>query len=288
MNTPDRKNTNELAGEESLLGSYYRLKSFRKLVGYAKKGSARRGGGGDQNFDENAIYTTPVRSSRRINSRRNELREEFHGLESPTDTKSGKILVTPNPYIGDDVVEQLLNDVLLKYRDRIQIVSFGKQPQVLDEIENLDTEFNSKLQICESDSNTVTHSESEGPTPQEKIESKESELASSKPTRKEYFVCRNRPRKVIGGGSGAGPAASNTAGKYQVIAENEYWMVVEFPKNSALYRKHNCSRILTQKRVMGAPVSYPAVQSIEGYKALHSELKQLLELSNYCYSPDLF
>lgn len=312
MNTPSRKKTQDQAGEEPLLGSYYRLKSFKKLVGNAKKKLLQKEGS-DQNLDENAIYTTPIRSSRRINSCKNPVKEELNYLESSTDARNGKILVTPNPYIRDDIVEELLNDILLKYKDKIQIISFNRQqqPQVLpgetkdcgDEIEDLDSEFSSKLQIDDSDSGPTAakrsgdedleHQESTVCKREDKgspigAESDKPESVSPQLTRKEYFICRNKPRKVIGGGSGTRPAMQSVAGKYQVVAENQYWIVVEFPKNSALYRKHSCSRILTKKRILGNPVNCPAIQSIDQYKALHLELKQLLELSNYCYSPDLF
>lgn len=316
MNTPSRRKTQEQAGEEPLLGSYYRLKSFKKLVGSTKKKLLQKEEECDQNLDENAIYTTPIRSSRRISSRKNPVKEELGYLEPSADARNGKILVTPNPYIRDDIVEELLNDILLKYKDKIQIISFSKQqqPQVLldetkgsgGEIEDLDAEFNSKLQISNSDSNTAAakqpededlkHQEStvckfEDREFPEGAESDKPGSFSPQSTRKKYFICRNRPRKVIGGGgrgSGDTPAVQSVVDKYQVIAENEYWMVVEFPRNSALYRKHSCSRILTQKRILGNPVNFPAIQSIDEYKALHLELKRLLELSNYCYSPDLF
>ncbi|OII71688.1 uncharacterized protein cubi_01302 [Cryptosporidium ubiquitum] len=306
MNTPSRKNTQNKTNDESLLGSYYRLKSYKKLANNTKKKTTITGDVCNQNSDENAIYTTPIRSSRRIDSRKNYERKESSFLDHSPDTKNEKILITPNPYIRDDIVEELLNDMLLKYKDKIQVISFNKQqPQILEdsikgEIEDLDTEFNSKLQINDSFSKTMVH-ENENLANQgeikfkdedeEKSEAEDRKLETGSPKlteRKKYFICRNKPRKLIGGGTGAGSILQNTVGKYEVIAENEYWMVVEFPKNSSLYRKHKCSRVLTQKRIFGNPVNCPVIRSIDEYKTLHSEIKQLLELSNYCYSPDLF
>lgn len=306
MSTPNRKNTQNKVDDESLLGSYYRLKSYKKLTNNAKNKSMITGEASNQNIDKNAIYTTPIRSSRRIDSRKNNEKEKSDFLEYSPNTENGKILVTPNPYISDDIVEELLSDMLLKYKDKIQVISFNKQPQILDvntenEIENLDTEFNLKLQINDSVSKTINPHEKESSKNKEvqlkdenQKKDKEDDYEKSEPAlsqsivRKEYFVCRNKPRKFIGGGTGTRSILQNTVGKYEVIAENKYWMVVEFPKNSDLYRKHNCSRILTQKRMLGNPINSPAIQSIDEYKTLHSEIKQLLELSNYCYSPDLF
>ncbi|KAH8585216.1 uncharacterized protein ELE39_002149 [Cryptosporidium sp. chipmunk genotype I] len=306
MNTPSKKNTQDKVSDESLLGSYYRLKSYKKLTSN-KKNSTITGEVSNHSLDENAIYTTPIRSSRRINSRTNNATEEPNLLDYSPNSANGKILVTPNPYIRDDIVEELLNDMLLKYKDKIQIISFNKQPQILDqinkdEIEDLYTKFNSKLQINDSDTETTNLYEKDGLESQEEIkcedenQEKNLEVGDGKlepilpklTGRKEYFVCRNRPRKFIGRSTGSGSIQHNNQGKYEIIAENEYWMVVEFPKNSALYRKHSCSRVLTQKKIFGSPVNCPAIQSIDEYKTLHSELKQLLELSNYCYSPDLF
>lgn len=305
MNTPTKKNTQDKVNDESLLGSYYRLKSYKKLT--SNKKSTINGEVSNQNIDENAIYTTPIRSSRRISSRKNYAKEEPNLLDYSPDSKNGKILVTPNPYIGDDIVEELLNDMLLKYKDKIQIINFNKQPQILDEInkdeiEDLYTKFDSKLQINDSNTRTIHSIEKETFESQEEIncedknEEKNQEIEDKKlkpilpklAGKKEYFVCRNKPRKFIGGGTVTNSILVNNTCKYEIIAENEYWMVVEFPKNSSLYRKHNCPRVLTQKRIFGSPVNFPAVQSIDEYKTLHSELKQLLELSNYCYSPDLF
>ncbi|KAK9173240.1 hypothetical protein CmeUKMEL1_06180 [Cryptosporidium meleagridis] len=306
MNTPTRKNSQDKTNDESLLGSYYRLKSYKKLTSNKKK-SAINEGVPNQNIDENAIYTTPIRSSRRISSRKNYAKEEPNLLDHSPDSKNEKILVTPNPYIRDDIVEELLNDILLKYKDKIQIISFNKQPQILDEsnkdeIEDLYTKFNSKLQINDSNTGTIHSVEKETLESQEEIkfedenEEKNQEIEDEKlkpilpklTGKKEYFVCRNKPRKFIGGGAGASSKLENNRCKYEIIAENEYWMVVEFPKDSILYRKHDCPRVLTQKKIFGSPVNCPAVQSIDEYKTLHSELKHLLELSNYCYSPDLF
>ncbi|KAF7456273.1 hypothetical protein HWI79_3186 [Cryptosporidium felis] len=267
METPVRSRNKE-ENQEPQLGSFYRLKSYRKLAEKKKPGTENSE---NQNEDGNTIFATP---------------EESEGLEpsSPRDANN-KIMVTPNPFIRDEIVQELLNDLLDKYRDKVQIISFGKQPQLLDrdfrdEVADLEEELNSKLQIGD-DSNAT-------PEPKEDPETNGKTKLPRRPVteKKEYFVCRNKPRRFIGNGSGA--LAHPLPNEIKIIAENEYWMVVEFQKNSTLFKKHGSSRILTQKRVLGNPVNCPPIQSIEEYKVLHAELKRLLEMSNYCYSPDLF
>ncbi|KAH8741765.1 hypothetical protein FG386_001339 [Cryptosporidium ryanae] len=303
--TPQKRKESSASDENTLLGSFYRLKSYKKLEKNRKKVGYREfnlcENDTEINYDKVNIYTTPVRSSRRINNTQDEKNNSSKSLlECSSKNKDNVVVFTPNPYINEDVVDELLNDMLIKYKDRIQIINI-KQPQIkidIDEISALEKELSSKLCIdsCENDdcSNEIvkqrdkTFNDNEqgdnSNTEEELKKDNNKPISSANTERREYFISRNKPRVVIGKEN-----QSYLQKDYEVIAENEYWMVIEFQKNSYLRKKHNCSRILTKKKTAEKQCNFKQYNSFEDsikeYKVLHSELKQLLELSNYCYSP---
>ncbi|KAK6588288.1 hypothetical protein RS030_6759 [Cryptosporidium xiaoi] len=305
-NTVQNRKVNDQSDENSLLGSFYRLKSHRKFEKSRKKVNNKEVNLCENDTENNSaeinIYTTPVRSSRRINRSKSVQNDDSESLfECSSKGKDNKVVFTPNPYINDDVINELLNDLLIKYKNKIQIINL-KLPQVdIDEIDNLE-ELNNKLFICDDndDNNidtekTARQEEKIGGNSEKKdynggdIELENNTKYVSLPSveRKKYFISRNKPRVIIGGKN-----QSHFSKDYKVIAENKYWMVIEFHENSYLRKKHSCSRILTKKGIIerhGSNKQHISLEdSIQEYKTLHSELKQLLELSNYCYSPDIY
>ncbi|KAL7068324.1 hypothetical protein ACR3K2_11790 [Cryptosporidium serpentis] len=280
--TPKRENSNE-----DNLGTYYKLESLQR-----KK--------------EKDFIVTPVRSSCRIS--------KFQNTPSPCVGLDKVLVVTPNPYISSKNTDELLEKVLKQLKYKVRIISIN-QPQIKSEIINrkyikdegvtIDKEsqksedsdfYNRKLEKENTYENDI-YSEDKLIANFEKcmnvtsVDRFATNPVSTITPKSSYFICRNRPRVFLGKENKMKQAITKKIvpmpNDCRIIKQNDFWQVLEFTAGSELERRYKCKRILT-KKVGNIPIRQDRPQSIEEFKRFHQELKDLLELSNYCYSPDVF
>ncbi|EEA06594.1 uncharacterized protein CMU_012680 [Cryptosporidium muris RN66] len=280
--TPKHEHSNE-----DNLGTYYKLESIQR-----KK--------------EKDFIVTPVRSSCRISN--------FQSTPSSCVGLDKVLVITPNPYISSKNTDELLEKVLKQFEHKVRIISID-QPQIKSEIINrksikdegvtIDKElyksensdfYNGQLEkegTCEGD----IYSEDKLIANFEKcmnitsVDKFATNPVSTTTPRSSYFICRNRPRVFLGKENKMKQAITKKIvpipNGCKIIKQNDFWQVLEFAAGSELERRYKCRRILTRK-VGSIPIGQDQPQSIEEFKRFHQELKNLLELSNYCYSPDVF
>ncbi|OII76302.1 hypothetical protein cand_010600 [Cryptosporidium andersoni] len=279
--TPKHEHSNE-----DNLGTYYKLESLQR-----KK--------------EKDFIVTPVRSSCRISN--------FQSTPSPCVGLNKVLVVTPNPYISSKNTDELLEKVLKQFKHKVRIISIN-QPQIKSEIINRDfiedkgVTIYKELQKSENSDFYNGQLEKED-TYEGGIYSEDKLIANfekcmnitsvdrfatnpvSTTPKSSYFICRNRPRVFLGRENKTKQAITKKIvpipNNCRIIKQNDFWQVLEFTAGSELERRYKCRRILTRK-VDNIPIRQDQPQSIEEFKRFHQELRNLLELSNYCYSPDVF